>query len=71
MQKLSNKQSGSVIFRPVRLIKTSGSESWPRKVELMRVHSKNVTTTGSILHITMEIVFIPTKTNLTALIFIS
>ena len=54
-------------------IKTSSSESQPRKVELTCTHSKNVTTTVSvsILHITMKTIFIPTKTSLMAMIFIS
>ena len=38
-------------------IKMSGSESLPRKVELMPTYSKTVMTTVSILHITMEPVF--------------
>ena len=36
-------------------IKTSGSESRPRKVELASAH-KNATTTVSILHITTKLV---------------
>ena len=34
---------------------------WSRKVELIYVHSKNATTTVSIVHITIELVKIPTK----------
>ena len=50
----------------------SGSESWPREVELMRTHLKiPATTTVSILHITMETVFVSTKTSLMAMIFLS
>ena len=41
-------------------IKMSSSESRPRKVKLTSAH-KNVTTTVSILHITMEFVNTPTK----------
>ena len=48
-------------------IKTSGSESRPRKVELVSAH-KNVTTTVSILHITTKLVK-PLQNNLTALIY--
>ena len=42
-------------------IKTSGSESRPRKVELESAHKKNATTTASILHITTKLVKTPTK----------
>ena len=35
-------------------IKMSGSELQPRKVELRHMHSKNVTSTESILHITTK-----------------
>ena len=49
----------------------SHSQSRPRKVELMWVHSKNTTTTMNILHITMEPVLVPTKTSLMAVIFVS
>ena len=42
----------------------SDRESWPRKVELVHTHSKNMTTTVSILHITTELVNTPTKTTL-------
>ena len=42
----------------------SGRESWPRKVELTRAHSKNMTTAVSILHVTLEIANIPTETTL-------
>ena len=52
-------------------IKMSSSELQPRKVELTLAHSKNSTTTVSILHLTTEPIFIPTKTSLTAFIFIS
>ena len=52
------------------MIKTSGSESWPRKVELTRIN-KNVTTTVSILHITTGPDFVPTITSHMAMIFIS
>ena len=53
-------------------IKTSGSESRPRKVELMRTHiNKNAKTTVSILHITTRPDFVPTKTSRMAMIFIS
>ena len=38
----------------------SGSESWPRKVELMRMHSKNAMTTMSILQITIKPVLVAT-----------
>ena len=52
-------------------IKMSGSELRPRKVELTSMHSKYVTTTKSILHITTNPVFVPTKTSLMAVIFIN
>ena len=52
-------------------IKMSSSESRPRKVELMHTHSKNVTTTESILHITMKFVFVLMKTSLIDVIFTS
>ena len=50
------------------VIKMSGNESRPRKVELMCTHSKNTTTTESILHITTKPVFV---LNLMTVIFIS
>ena len=50
------------------VIKMSGSESRPRKVELMCTHSKNTTTTESILYITTKPVFV---LNLMTVIFIS
>ena len=53
------------------IIKTSGSESRPRKVELTRAHSKNVTTTVSILHITTKLVLVATIISLMTVIFIS
>ena len=46
------------------IIKMSGSESWPRKVELASTHN-NVTTTMNILHITTELI----KNNPTTLIY--
>ena len=39
----------------------SSSELRPRKVELTCTHSKNVTITMSILHITTEPAFVSTK----------
>ena len=53
------------------IIKTSGSESRPRKVELVSAHKKNATTTESILHITMKLVKTPTKQPYRICIFIS
>ena len=54
------------------IIKMSGSDSRPRKVELTRAHSKNATTTVSIVHIRNNgACFVFTKTNLMAMIFIS
>ena len=52
-------------------IKTNGSESRPRKVELASAHKKNATTTESILHITMKLVKPPTKQPYRIYIFIS
>ena len=52
-------------------IKTSGSESRPRKVELASAHKKNATTTASILHITTKLVKTPTKQPYRIYIFIS
>ena len=52
-------------------IKTSGSESRPRKVELASAHKKNATTTESILHITTKLVKTPTKQPYRIYIFIS
>ena len=52
------------------IIKMSGSESWPRKIELTCMH-KNATTTMSILHITTKLVNIPTKQPYHIDIFIS
>ena len=49
------------------IIKISGSESRPRKVELTCTH-KNAMTTVSILHITTELVN-TLQNNLTALIY--
>ena len=49
---------------------TSGSELQPRKVESTHAHSKEHDYRKS-LHITMEPVFIPMKTSLVAVIFIS
>ena len=49
----------------------SGSELWPRKVELTHAHSKNATTTESILHATTKPVSVLTKTSFIAVIFIS
>ena len=57
-------------FMHVR-IKTSGSESRPRKVELASAHKKNATTTASILHITTKLVKTPTKQPYRIYIFIS
>ena len=51
-------------------IKTSGSESRPRKVELASAHKK-ATTTVSILHITTKLVKTPTKQPYRIDIFIS
>ena len=51
-------------------IKTSGSESRPRKVELANAH-KNAMTTESILHITTKLVKTPTKQPYRIDIFIS
>ena len=53
------------------MIKTSGSESRPRKVELASAHKKNATTTASILHITTKLVKTPTKQPYRIYIFIS
>ena len=49
----------------------SGNELQPRKVQLMRVHNKNATTTVSILYITMEPVNTSTKQPYYIDIFIS
>ena len=48
----------------------SGKESRLRKVEIMHAHSKNMTTTMSILHIKTELVNTPTKTTFHIDIFI-
>ena len=45
-------------------VKTSDSESQPRKLKLMHIHSKKLTTTVSILRTTMKHVFVSTKTSL-------
>ena len=50
---------------------TSGSESWPRKVELMCTHSFKKRDYHESLHITMKPVIIPMETSLITLIFIS
>ena len=52
-------------------IKTSDSESRPRKVELASAHKKNATTIESILHITTKLVKTPTKQPYRIYIFIS
>ena len=52
-------------------IKMSGSEFRPRKVELTHMHSKNMMTTESILHITTKPVIVLTKTSFMAVIFVS
>ena len=52
------------------IIKTSGSESRPREVELASAQ-KNATTTESILHITTKLVKTPIKQPYRIYIFIS
>ena len=52
------------------IVKTSSSESRPKKVELASAH-KNVTTTVSILHIITKLVKTPTKQPYCFDIFIS
>ena len=55
----------------ILLIKTSGSESRPRKVELTCVFKKRDDYRERILHITTKPVFVLTNTSLMAVIFIS
>ena len=52
-------------------IKTSGSESRPRKVELASAHKKRDDYTARILHITTKLVKTPTKQPYRIDIFIS
>ena len=52
------------------LYQKSDSESLPKKVELIHVHSKEQNYCES-LHIIMKFVITPNETNLTVLIFIS
>ena len=52
-------------------IKTSGSESRSRKVELTHAFKKNATTTVGILHITTKPVLVAMITSLMTVIFIS
>ena len=59
----------SLVF--IIIIKTSGSESRPNKVELASAHETNATTTESILHITTKLVKSPTKQPYRIYIFIS
>ena len=62
-----------LLWRPVHYlqIKTSSSESWPRKVELNACAFKIATTTVSILHITSKTVFVSAKTSFMAVVLIS
>ena len=59
-------------FDDVVYIKKNSSESWPRKVELTHMHSRNVTAKINILHVATKPAFDPmkTKTSLIAVIFI-
>ena len=52
-------------------INMGGSESRPMKVELTHMDSKNATTTMSILKVTMKLIYVPTKTSLMAMIFLT
>ena len=53
------------------IIKMSGSESRPRKVELTCTHSKNAMTTMSNVHITMKPVLVGAIASLMAVTFSS
>ena len=58
------------IYIYIYIYKTSGSESWPRKVKLTCAHSKEHDYRES-LHITTKPVITPVESSLTALIFIT
>ena len=68
---IMKEEKNTIHFEGKDYIKTSGSESRPRKVELASAHKKNATTTASILHITTKLVKTPTKQPYRIYIFIS
>ena len=63
--------NNSPVFITFLYIKMGSSELRPSKVKIMSAHLKNTTTTVNVLHITTMLVFVPTKTSLMAMIFIS
>ena len=68
---VSQIEANTQLLYAILYIKTSGSESWPRKVELMHIHSKKGDDYCEYLQITTKPAFVPIKANLMVVIFIN